>query len=149
MMRRIASSARWLGPCVSLSVLIFALPVLSVAQDPVLGFEDPELDARFRKLTHEIRCMNCQNQSIAESPADQARDVRRIVWERMRDGQSDDEILDYLRSRYGDFISYMPAFKPSTWLLWFAPALFLLGGGLIFARIVRARMQQPLDEDIE
>lgn len=112
------------------------------------GFADPALDGRYRDLIHSLRCMQCQNESLAESQVDLAADLRRQVREQMANGASDEEIRDYLTSRYGDFISYRPPFKPSTWLLWLAPALLLLGGGIVFARIVRARMHQPLDEDL-
>jgi cytochrome c-type biogenesis protein CcmH len=128
-------------------VLALLLAVPALAQVP--GFEDADLDARYRDLIHEIRCMNCQNQSVAESPAEQAGDIRRLVYDMMAEGRSDDEILAYLRSRYGDFISYQPPFKPSTWLLWAAPGLFLVAGIFVFARILAARMRQPLDEELE
>jgi cytochrome c-type biogenesis protein CcmH len=121
----------------------------AVAQVTHEGFDDPELDARYREFIHTIRCMKCQNQSIAESPVDQAAEVRRLVRDRMAAGESEDEIRAYLISRYGDFISYRPPLKPSTYVLWAAPAILLLGGGFIFARIVRTHMRQPLDEDID
>jgi cytochrome c-type biogenesis protein CcmH len=116
--------------------------------DSIEGFEDPELDARYRDLIHTIRCMQCQNQSIAESPSDIAADQRREVRTMMAEGRSNREIRDYLASRYGDYINFLPPWKPSTWLLWTAPALLMLGGGVVFARVLRARMRQPL-EDLE
>jgi cytochrome c-type biogenesis protein CcmH len=119
------------------------------AQEIVEGFDDPVLDARYRDLIHEIRCMKCQNQSIAESPIDQAGDIRRQVRVLMADGMSDAEIRSYLADRYGDFINYRPPFKPSTWLLWSAPVLLLGGGAFVFARVLRERMGQPLDEDLD
>jgi cytochrome c-type biogenesis protein CcmH len=113
------------------------------------GFEDPEQNARYRELIHSIRCMKCQNQSIAEAPVDVAADLRREVREMMAEGKTDSEIRDFLAARYGDFINFLPPFKPSTWLLWSAPVLLLLGGGVIFARVLRTRMRMPLSEDIE
>ncbi|MGW8370491.1 MAG: cytochrome c-type biogenesis protein [Gammaproteobacteria bacterium] len=113
------------------------------------GFEDPALNARYRDLIHTIRCMQCQNQSIADSPSDVAGDLRRLVREMMAAGRSDDEIRTYLAERYGDFILYKPPLSSKTWLLWSAPALLLLAGGIVFARTVRSRMQQPLDEELE
>jgi cytochrome c-type biogenesis protein CcmH len=113
------------------------------------GFDDPELDARYRELIHTLRCMQCQNQSIADSPAATAVDLRRQTRELMLEGLSDNEIRLYFAERYGDFINYQPPFKPSTWLLWLAPAILVAGGGFVFARIIRARMQQPLDEELE
>ena len=113
------------------------------------AFDDPALEARYRELIHSIRCMKCVNQSIAESSADSAGDLRREVRERVAEGQTDGEIRRYLAERYGDFINFMPPVKPSTWLLWAAPALLMIGGAIIFGRILHARMRQPLAEDIE
>jgi cytochrome c-type biogenesis protein CcmH len=115
----------------------------------VEGFEDPVLDARYSAFIETIRCMKCQNQSIAKSPADQATDIKLVIKELMEAGQSNGEIRAFLVERYGDFISYKPPFKPSTWLLWFAPGLLLLGAGLAFYRILRTRMSQPLDEALD
>jgi cytochrome c-type biogenesis protein CcmH len=125
--------------------LIAASSVLAQV-DSFEGFEDPELDARYRDLIHTIRCMQCQNQSIAESPSVIAADLRREVRTMMTEGRSNREIRDYLASRYGDFVNFLPPWKPTTWLLWTAPALLLLGGGIIFARVLRTRMRQPLEE---
>ena len=127
--------------------LLLGISATSLAQ--VEGFEDPEENARYRDLIHSIRCMKCQNQSIADSPIDVAADLRREVREMMAEGQTDDEIKSFLISRYGDFISYQPPLKPSTWLLWAGPGLLLLGGGFVFTRIIRERMNQPLDEDLD
>ena len=129
-----------------LSAVLFGTSITASAQ--VEGFDDPALDARYRDLIHSIRCMQCQNQSIAGSPALTATDLRRQVRELMLDGLSDGEIRAYLAERYGAFINYRPAFKPNTWLLWSAPGLLLIGGGFVFSRIVRNRMQQPLDEEL-
>jgi cytochrome c-type biogenesis protein CcmH len=135
---------RWL-PAIFLLVLGSAFAQVESYE----GFSDPELDARYRNLIHSIRCMKCQNQSIAESPIDVATDLRRQVRERMVEGQSDSEIRAYLASRYGDFINFLPPWKPSTWLLWTAPALLMLAGGFAFVRVVGSRMRQPLSEDLE
>ena len=129
-----------------LSGLLIGIVQFAGAQ--IDGFDDPALDARYRDLLHSIRCMQCQNQSVADSPAMTADDIRRQVRELMLDGSSDGEIRTYLAERYGDFINYQPPLKPTTWLLWGAPALLLIGGGVVFVRILRDRLQQPLDEDI-
>lgn len=129
------------------AALLLGISGASLAQ--VEGFENPEEDARYRDLIHSIRCMKCQNQSIAESPIDVASDLRREVREMMTEGRTDDEIRSFLISRYGDFISYQPPLKPSTWLLWAGPGLLLLGGGFVFTRIIRDRMTQPLDEELD
>ena len=126
-------------------VLSTAAPGLNAQE----GFDDPALDARYRDLIHSIRCMKCQNQSIADSPVDVASDLRRQVREMMVAGYSDAEIRQHFADRYGDFILYKPPFNAKTWLLWSAPGILLLAGGIIFARTVRTRMQQPLDEDLE
>jgi cytochrome c-type biogenesis protein CcmH len=132
-------------------LLLLSVLVATGAQaiDSEDAFDDPAVQERYRALLHSIRCMQCQNQSIADSPAETAGDLRRLVHDMIGQGKSDGEILDYLSSRYGDFIRYKPPFKPSTWLLWSAPGLFLVGGGIAFARILRNRMQQPLDEDLD
>jgi cytochrome c-type biogenesis protein CcmH len=128
----------------ALTLLVVSLGFAQV--DSIEGFTDPELDARYRDLIHSIRCMQCQNQSIAESPSIIAADLRHEVRAMMAEGQSNREIRDYLASRYGDFINFLPPWKPSTWLLWTAPALLLLGGGFVFARVLRSRMGQPMEE---
>ena len=127
-------------------LILSAIALTSTAQE---GFDDPAMNDRYRDLIQSIRCMKCQNQSIADSPIDVAADLRRQVREMMVDGRSDQEIKNYLASRYGDFILYQPPFKPSTWLLWAAPGLLLVGGAIVFARTVRNRMQQPLDEELD
>jgi len=131
------------------TVLLAALLVASTAGaiDTEDAFDDPALNERYRSLIHEIRCMKCQNQSIADSPIDVAADLRRQVREMMAAGRTDAEIKDYLSSRYGDFILYQPPLKPTTWALWGAPAVLFLLGGIVFARIVRARAGQPIDDD--
>ena len=132
-----------------LALYFGAAGVIALAQTDTESFDDPALEARYQDLIHTLRCLQCMNQSIAESPSDTAGDIRRQVRQRMADGESDGQIRNYLVSRYGDFISYRPLFKPSTWLLWSAPVLLLIVGGIVFVRIMRLRMQQPLDEELE
>ncbi len=110
------------------------------AIDDIPRFEDAALQARYERLTEELRCVKCQNQNIADSNAGIARDLRRQVHEMLAAGQSDEEVLDYMVVRYGEFVLYRPRFKPSTWLLWFAPVLLLLGGGLVVVNIIRTRV---------
>jgi cytochrome c-type biogenesis protein CcmH len=128
-----------------------ALPAhAQAASDPApLQFQDAAEEARFQALTHELRCVMCQNQSLADSNAQIAHDLRREVLELMRQGKSDDEIVAFLVQRYGEFVRYRPAMEPSTWLLWFGPALLLLGGGVVVARFVRVRGRQgvPAPDD--
>jgi cytochrome c-type biogenesis protein CcmH len=84
----------------------------------------------------------CQNQSLADSNAQIAHDLRREVLSLMREGKSDDEVVAFLVQRYGEFVRYKPTMEPSTWLLWFGPALLLIGGGIVVVRIVRARSRR-------
>ncbi len=97
------------------------------AQD-VYQFATPEQSQRFEQLTSQLRCLVCQNQTLAESNAPLANDLRKQIFEKISHGQTDIEILDYLVTRYGNFILYNPPLNSETWLLWFAPALLLLGG---------------------
>ena len=131
-----------------LVVLSLLVACSTQAQTRINGFEDPERDAEYRDLIHSLRCMLCQNQSVAESTADQAQDIRRRAHELMAEGSTPEETRQFLVDRYGDFITYKPPLKPSTYLLWAAPAVFLIGGGIVFARVLRRRMQEPLDEDL-
>jgi cytochrome c-type biogenesis protein CcmH len=105
----------------------------------ITRLEDPQLQARYEVLTHELRCMKCQNQSIADSPVGLASDLRRQVQELLLAGKSDDEIRGYMVARYGDFILFRPRFNLATGWVWIAPLLLLLGGIIAGARIVRAR----------
>ena len=117
--------------------------------DAPLQFADAAEEARFRALAAELRCVMCQNQSLADSNALIARDLRTQVLALMREGRSDDDIRQYLVERYSDFVLYRPPMKPSTWLLWFGPGLLLLGGGIAVARIVRARSQREVPAPAE
>ena len=109
-----------------------------VVGDPApLQFSTTTEEQRFHALVTELRCVMCQNQSLADSNAQIAHDLRREVLELMRQGKSDDQIRSYLVARYGEFVLYKPRIEATTWLLWFGPALLLLGGGFLVARIVR------------
>ncbi|MFQ6018162.1 MAG: cytochrome c-type biogenesis protein [Kiloniellaceae bacterium] len=114
-----------------------ALPAWAVEPDEML--DDPELEARARALSKEIRCLVCQNESIDSSNADLARDLRILVRERLVAGDSDREVLDFLVARYGDFVLLNPPMKPTTYLLWFGPALILLAGAIGVAVYFRRR----------
>ena len=133
--------------------LLFAFAGLVTAAAP-LRFADATEEARFRALVSELRCVMCQNQSLADSDAQIARDLRAQVLRLMRDGRSDAEIKDYLVERYSDFVLYRPPMKPSTWLLWFGPALVLVGGAATVFVIVRRRAASappapPADDEQE
>jgi cytochrome c-type biogenesis protein CcmH len=111
------------------------------AIDP-LPFKDRAEEQRFQHLAKELRCLVCQNQNLADSEADLAKDLREQVFTMMQSGKSDDEIKSYLVSRYNDFVLYDPPVKPGTWLLWFTPgALVLIGAGVLI-NILRKRARQ-------
>lgn len=125
---------------------LFAAPAFAV---PAPGtFTDPAMEARARHLQRELRCLVCQGESIDESNADLAADLRHLVRKQMAEGRSDRQIKDYLVARYGDFILMRPPVKPDTWLLWFAPFLVLAGAGGIAAWTVgRARARASIQPD--
>ena len=120
---------------------------VALAIDTEQSFDDPALNARYRALIHEVRCMTCLNQSIADSNAFLAADLRREIHRMMGEGATDEQIVGFLVDRYGDSILYRPPVKPSTWALWGGPFALLLIGGVVFYTIVRARAKQPLGDD--
>ncbi|HEU4774679.1 MAG TPA: cytochrome c-type biogenesis protein [Lysobacter sp.] len=119
------------------------LPGIAFAQatrDPApLQFTDQAEADRFHALTAELRCVKCQNQSLADSNAGIAQDLRHEVLTLMRQDKTDAEVKHYLVARYGEFVLYRPQVDPKTWLLWFGPGLVLLVGGLVVVNIVRKR----------
>jgi cytochrome c-type biogenesis protein CcmH len=110
------------------------------ATEEILPFSDPTQQALFRELTHELRCPKCQNQNIADSHAVVAVDMRRKTYELVQQGQNKDQVIDYMKTRYGDFVHYKPPVQWSTIWLWLLPAL-LLFGMLIFV-LQKNRQQQ-------
>ena len=102
-----------------------------------LQFQSELEETRFRALTDELRCVMCQNQSLADSDAQIAVDLRRQILQQIRDGRSDAEIRQFLVERYGEFVLYRPSVSAATWLLWFGPLLVLAGGGWIVWRVAR------------
>ena len=135
-----------------LTALLFLLmPALACAAEAQPAEADPALEKRLTNLASELRCLVCQNQSLADSHADLAVDLRNQVREQMKAGKSDDEIRDWLTARYGDFVLYRPPLKPRTVLLWSGPFLLLLAGvvGLVFylRRRERQLVQQPLTDE--
>jgi cytochrome c-type biogenesis protein CcmH len=118
-----------------------AAPGLAVQPDEVM--KDPALEARARALSEELRCLVCQNQSIDDSDAPLARDIRILIRSRIAEGESNEAVRAYLVSRYGDFILLKPPFKPETVLLWLSPAL-VLGAGLASALFARRRTPQSV-----
>jgi cytochrome c-type biogenesis protein CcmH len=114
-------------------------PLAAAAAEAVPTETDPVKAARAVKLSEKLRCLVCQNQSIADSNAELANDLRAQIREQIAAGKSDDEIVTYMVDRYGDFVLYQPPFKATTLLLWAGPALLLVGGAFFLARNVRRR----------
>lgn len=139
---RIAAAQR-----LALAMLLILLSIEAFAIDPQQSFSNPADQQRYKMLTSEIRCLVCQNETIADSTALLANDLRREVRRMVEEGMSDAEIKDFLVSRYGDFVLYRPQFKSTTALLWLAPLLLLLIGGSTFAVVLIRRSRLPKDVD--
>jgi cytochrome c-type biogenesis protein CcmH len=127
-------------------LMLLVLPLLSLVACAALAREappvsdDPQTEAHMMRLAEKLRCLVCQNQTLAESNADLAVDLRREVKEQIKAGKSDAQIMDYLVQRYGDFVLYQPPFKPITVLLWVGPFLLLvIALGALFRRLARRR----------
>ncbi len=133
---------------VLLSLLLF-LSWSAFAIDTDKAFDDPELQARYEEITEEVRCLKCQNQSIKDSNAFLASDLRREIRRMLEEGKSNDEIYDFLVARYGEFALYRPRMSGKTLVLWIAPILLLLLGGGVLVNIIRRRMNMPLEEDLQ
>ncbi|PKL99853.1 MAG: cytochrome C biogenesis protein [Gammaproteobacteria bacterium HGW-Gammaproteobacteria-6] len=135
----------------SLAVVLLLFAGAAAAVDP-MPFRDTAEEARFRALAAELRCVMCQNQSLADSSAPIAKDLRREVFDLMREGKSDEEIKAFLVERYTDFVLYKPPLNDRTWWLWFMPVLILLAGATTVVVIVRRRAKantasKPVPED--
>lgn len=137
-MKRLAFQLLLLGCAIS----------MVVAQEARPAADDPELEKRVMNLSQELRCLVCQNETIAESRADLATDLRTQIREQMKAGKSDKEIVAFLTERYGDFILYRPPVKPSTYLLWFGPFVMLIGGLTFLFRHLRQRRRLISDEPL-
>ncbi len=122
-------------------VLLIALWLVAAANATAATFDDAERQARYRGLITELRCVICQNESIATSGAPLAQDMRGLVAEQIRAGRSDEQIKQYLVDRYGSWVLYDPPFSPATWLLWLGPGVLLVLG-LATALVVLRRRQQ-------
>lgn len=116
------------------------------AIENVAPFDDPAMQERYEHIVKELRCLVCQNESIADSNAPLAADLRREVREMMLAGKSDAEIQKFMVDRYGEWILFRPRLLPQTWLLWFAPALLLLLGIVVAVRVVSKRARMSLDD---
>src|SRR5210317_2256224 len=112
-------------------------------------FDDPELQARYEKLISEVRCLQCQNQSIKDSNVSLAADLRREIARMIEEGQTDEEIAEFLVVRYGEFALYSPRKTGKTLVLWLAPFLLVLFGGYALMRVIKHRMSLPIGDDTE
>ncbi len=130
-------------------VLLATLSLAAQAIDTEAAFTDPTLQARYDHLIHELRCVQCQNQSIADSPVGLASDLRREVKELIGRGSTDVEIERFMTDRYGDFVLYDPPLTPRTYLLWGAPVLLLMLTLGIAARVIVRRSKAPLESEPE
>jgi cytochrome c-type biogenesis protein CcmH len=127
-------------------IMAFILPAQAVQPDEILA--DPVLEARARALSENLRCLVCQNQSIDDSNAPLARDLRILIRERLKAGDSDAQAIDFVVARYGEFVLLRPRFTPETWLLWIGPfALLLIAGTFLYVRRRRGgnEAERPLE----
>lgn len=130
-----------------LTIFILLLTALNVsAREAPPAAANPELEKRVMALSQELRCLVCQNQTLADSHAELAIDLKNQVREKLEQGMSDKEVVDYMVQRYGDFVLYRPPVKGSTWLLWFGPFLLLVGG--IIVLLVKLRKRGDTTEEI-
>lgn len=128
---------------------IFAATLLALfcfsafAIDTAPAFEDPVQQERYERLARELRCVKCRTESIMDSNVQIAADLRRQVRELMAAGKTDQEILTYMTDRYGEYVLYKPPVKPRTWLLWAAPVLLVVGGGIVAAVVISRKAKLP------
>lgn len=134
-------------------LLLCLIPTFATAQvqEEERPSDDPVIEARLAKLSKELRCLQCQNQTLADSPAGLAADLRREIRVQMKAGKSDQEVVAFLTQRYGDFILYKPRVTFTTYLLWFGPFVLLLGGLYVLFRYIKQRRdsipEKPLSAD--
>ncbi len=132
-----------------IAVLSFCLvfPAMVIAIDTGQTLDDPVLQARYEKIIEEVRCLKCQNQTIKDSNAFLAGDLRREIRRLLTEGKTDAEIFDFLVLRYGEFALYRPRASGKTLILWIAPFFLLIVGGVIIVRVLRDRMRLPIDDE--
>ena len=134
--------SRWVFCALLLTLALWSPPLMAVQPDEVLS--DPALEQRARDISTELRCMVCQNQSIDDSDAELARDLRVLVRERLTAGDDNEQVLDYVVARYGEFVLLKPRFSVRNALLWGTPLILLLvGGALIYANARRRKADGP------
>lgn len=132
-------------------LLLCAIVPFAVAKEAEPMGDDPAVEQRLNNLSKELRCLVCQNETLADSQADLAADLRGEIREQIKAGKSDKEIIEFLTARYGQFILYRPRVTPTTYLLWFGPFVLLLGGLWVLFTYIRQRrdsvQEKPLSED--
>ena len=133
---------------VALLVLLLFASLLVAAQEAKPMADDPVLEQRVMKLSQELRCLVCQNETLADSRADLALDLRTQIREQMKAGKSDKEIVAFLTTRYGDFILYRPPVKPTTYLLWFGPFILMIAGLTLLFRNLKQRRELIIDKPL-
>lgn len=126
----------------SLSLTANAAPI------ETFKFDSPEKEKVFHKLSEELRCLVCQNQNIAESNADLAKDLRLEIYTMLQQGKSEEEIVDFMVQRYGDYVLYRPPVKPMTWLLWFGPAIVFIFGLVFVVRYMKAQTAEAAPDSL-
>ncbi len=131
----------------SIALILFLALGLANAIDAGKAFDDPEMQARYETIVSEVRCLVCQNQTIKDSNAFLADDLRREIRRLMNEGKTDAEVYDFLVTRYGDFVLYRPRMRGKTMVLWIAPFLLIAVGGIVAVTVVRGRMSMSIDDD--
>lgn len=126
----------------SASLMVNAAPI------ETFKFDSPEKEKVFHKLSEELRCLVCQNQNIAESNADLAKDLRLEIYTMLQQGKSEEEIVDFMVQRYGDYVLYRPPVKPMTWLLWFGPAIVFIFGLVFVVRFMKAQTTEAAPDSL-
>jgi cytochrome c-type biogenesis protein CcmH len=135
----LSGKARQLATFIVCASVLASGSLFAQTPTPTMPPMKPELEARLRLLETELRCLVCQNQTLADSPAGLAGDLRREIRLLAESGKNNEEIKEHLKARYGDFVLYKPSVESKTWLLWFGPFVLLLGGAIIGWRVARRR----------
>ena len=128
-------------------VLLFSFAGFLSAKEAAPN-EDPAIEQRMKVLTEQLRCLVCQNETLADSRADLAEDLRKQIREQMKAGKSDQEIIAFLTQRYGDFVLYKPPVKATTYLLWFGPFVLLIAGTTVLFRFLKRRRELISDKPL-
>ncbi len=129
-------------------IITFLLIIAGVAVVRAQPTDDVQLEQRMQALTQQLRCLVCRNETLADSPADVAEDLRRQIRDQMKAGKSDQEIIAFLTQRYGDFVLYKPPVKSTTYLLWFGPFVLLIGGTFLLYKYLGQRRRMIADKPL-